>query len=335
LVEISLNGQKILVTGATGRVGGAFATAFAKTNDVWGVARYSQSAQRDLSGRGSRERLAEYGITQRRADIASGDFGDLPDDFDVVLHAAANLHTNSLEDSLRDNVEGTALLMSHCRRAKVFLHVSTVAVYAQSDNPAHQYREDVDPIGGGALGYYSGAKAATEGAVRAMARTLGLPSVMCRLETPYGRYGDGGLPIMFLRQLIHHMPIRMSTSEPFYGTLLHEDDLITFVEPSLGIASVPAATINWGGDDVVRAEDYIDYMASLIGVEPVYRYEDGPTYPRGTTDPTFRQQVAGRCKIGWREGLRQAVADWEPLLRAAGPPASSGVGDDYQMARPT
>jgi UDP-glucuronate 4-epimerase len=330
--DLVLDGQKILITGVTGRVGGAFAAAFAADNEVWGVARYSESVERDLSGRSSRERLTECGATLRSVDIGSGDFGDLPDDFDVVLHTAANLYASSLEHSLRDNVEGTALLMNHCRNAKAFLHVSTVAVYSQSDDPAHRYREDVDPIGGGALGYYSGAKTAAEGAVRAMARILGIPSVMCRLETPYGRYGDGGLPIKHLRQLIHRKPIRLSKSQPFYGTLLHEDDLVAFVRPSLNIAGVPAMAINWGGDDVIRAEDYIDYMAALVGVEPIYIYEDGPTYPRGTADPTFRQTVTGYCKIGWREGLRQAVAEWEPILRAAGPPASDGVRDDYKTA---
>jgi UDP-glucuronate 4-epimerase len=333
--DLTLKGQKILITGVTGRVGGAFAAAFAADNEVWGVARFSESIGRDLSGRSSRERLTDCGVTLRSIDIGSGNLGDLPGDFDVVLHTAANLYASSLEHSLRDNVEGTALLMNHCRKAEVFLHMSTVAVYAQSDDPAHQYRENVDPIGGGALGYYSGTKTATEGAVRAMACTLGIPSVMCRLETPYGRFGDGGLPIKHLRQLIHREPIRLSKSEPFYATLLHEDDLVGFVTPSLNIAGVPAVAINWGGDDIVRAEDYIDYMAALVGIDPIYVYEDGPTYPRGTTDPTFRQTVAGRCTTGWREGLRQAVAEWEPILRAAGPSASGGVSDDYKTAATT
>ena len=55
-----LEGQKILITGATGRVAFPISRALAARNEVWGVARFSQS--------GTRERLEALGVRAVRHD---------------------------------------------------------------------------------------------------------------------------------------------------------------------------------------------------------------------------------------------------------------------------
>jgi hypothetical protein len=79
--------------------------------------------------------------------------------------------------------------------------------------------------------------------------------------------------------------------------------------------------VNWGGDEGVQLEEYIGYMAELIGVTPIFVYDDGPNFARGWADPTRRQSLTGPCGIPWRDGLRRIVRHWEPILREAGPPA--------------
>jgi nucleoside-diphosphate-sugar epimerase len=41
------------------------------------------------------------------------------------------------------------------------------------------------------MGHYTGTKAAGEGAVRAMARVLSLPTVICRMDVQYGTWRQG------------------------------------------------------------------------------------------------------------------------------------------------
>ena len=80
-------------------------------------------------------------------DLASGDFGELPSDFTYVLHLAVyQVEGLDYDTALRTNAEGTGLLMSHCRNAKAFLHMSTCSVYKPNPDPHHIYTE-TDPLG--------------------------------------------------------------------------------------------------------------------------------------------------------------------------------------------
>ena len=115
-----LTGQRLLLTGLTGQVGGAFAEALAPHNEVWGFARYSAP--------GSEARFAAMGVKTVKGDFAAGQFADLPGDFDAVIHLAANTKPGTQEVGMVQNAEGTGLLMHHCRASKVFIHVSTLGV---------------------------------------------------------------------------------------------------------------------------------------------------------------------------------------------------------------
>ena len=75
-----LEGQKILITGANGRIAFPIARALAKQNDVWGVARFTDPA--------SRSRLESIGVRPVALDVSTADFSSLPDDFTYVFHAA-------------------------------------------------------------------------------------------------------------------------------------------------------------------------------------------------------------------------------------------------------
>jgi hypothetical protein len=54
-------------------------------------------------------------VVTRAIDLGEAQFGDLPDDFDYVLHLSAHIHGNDYDRAITVNAEGTALLMAHCR----------------------------------------------------------------------------------------------------------------------------------------------------------------------------------------------------------------------------
>lgn len=309
-----LTGQRILVTGFTGRLGGAFAEYLAADNEVTGVA--VEATDEVLASWRAR------GVEPYVADLATDDYGRLPGDFNYVVHTAAAVYPKDFDDGMRANAEVPALLMRHTRSARAFLHVSTSGVYVEHPDPWYRAAE-TDVIGGSRLmGHYTGTKAAGEGAVRAMARVLGLPTVICRMDVQYGTYADGGLPVMFLADIINGVPIVLPKSGDWVKALVHQDDLCAFIAPSLAAATVPATTVNWSGDEALKGEDWIGYLGSLVGIDPVFVYDDDRARPGGAPSAALRASITGPATVGWREGLRRTVEYWGPrILAGEYPPA--------------
>jgi nucleoside-diphosphate-sugar epimerase len=305
-----LKGQRILVTGFTGRLGGAFAEYLAVDNEVTGVALAA-----------SDEELATWrarGVDPHIVDLAGEDYGRLPSEFDYVVHTAAAVYPQDFEAGMRANAEAPALLMRYTRSARAFLHVSTTGVYVEHDDPWYRAVE-TDVIGGSRLmGHYTGTKAAGEGAVRAMARTLSLPTVICRMDVQYGTYSDGGLPVKFLADIINGVPIALPESHDWVKALVHQDDLLAFVAPCLAAAAVPVTTVNWSGDEALKGEDWIGYLGSLVGAHALYAYDDAGARPGGAPSAALRTSITGPATVNWREGLKRIVEFWEPRIRAGG-----------------
>ena len=130
-----MENNKILITGLTGQVAKPVALAFAKKNDVWGIARFSNP---DI-----KKELEDTGITCLKFDLSEPDFSEVPDDFDYVLNFAVSFDPN-FDGTITAIVEGLGFLMSHCRKAKAFLHCSTCGVYQLS---GHKPMKETDPLG--------------------------------------------------------------------------------------------------------------------------------------------------------------------------------------------
>ena len=78
-----LDGEKILITGATGKIAFPIARALAERNEVWGAARLRDSEDK--------VKLVAAGVRPVQVDMSSADFSMLPDDFTYVFHAAVDL----------------------------------------------------------------------------------------------------------------------------------------------------------------------------------------------------------------------------------------------------
>ena len=288
----------------------------------------------------SDEALASWrarGVDPYVVDLAADDYGGLPSDFDYVVHTAAAVYPEGLRGRDARQRGSAGLLMRHTRSARAFLHVSTSGVYVEHDDPWYRAME-TDVIGGSKLmGHYTGTKAAGEGAVRAMARVLNLPTVICRMDVQYGTYADGGLPVMFLADIINGVPIVLPKSYDWVKALVHQDDLQAFIAPSLAAATVPATTVNWSGDEALKGEDWIGYLGSLVGIEPVFVYDDDRARPgrRAERDPAHERHRPGHGRLA-----RGPAAD-RGVLGAAHPcrgvparPVTASRGLTHRAASP-
>lgn len=124
MTEGMLDAEKILITGATGKI--AFpplARALAKDNEVWGGAARLQKNPAD------RDRLADAGITPIALDVSAGDFSALPSDFSYVFHAAVDTGQGEWSRCVDTNAQRSGDLLYHCRTAKGFVLCSTGSVY--------------------------------------------------------------------------------------------------------------------------------------------------------------------------------------------------------------
>jgi hypothetical protein len=94
---------------------------------------------------------------------------------------------------------------------------------------------------------------------------------------------------------------------------IHEDDINRQTAALLDAATVPARIVNWGGDDAVSVQEWCAFFAELTGHDvPVDVVETPGTLRGSIADPTARQAIAGRCEIGWKDGLRAAYTARHP-----------------------
>ena len=299
-----LEGQRILVAGATGQVALPLTLALAPHNDVWATARFTDTA--------ARGRLEAAGVTCVAIDLVDGDLSGLPDDFAYVLNFSV-MKTNDWERDLDGNAGGTGALMHHCARARAFLHCSSTAVY-QPDG--HRAFTESDPLGDNHrvwpfLETYSISKIATEAVARTLARQLGLPTTIARLNVPYG--DNGGWPAAHVDMMLGGMPIPVHVDAPSVYNPIHDDDIAALVPAMLAAASVPATVVNWGGDEAVSIEDWCAYLGTLIGAEPTFRPTD-QTLQSVTVDLTRMHELVGHTKVPWQDGFARMVAARHPDL---------------------
>ncbi|WP_419918321.1 NAD-dependent epimerase/dehydratase family protein [Candidatus Poriferisocius sp.] len=298
-----MDGQKILITGCAGQIALPMTRYFARTNEVWGLARFSQP--------GSRRQVEEAGAIPHAADLASGELNGLPDDFDYVIHMAAFMAGGSDFDyALAQNAEATGLLMAHCRNARGFLHAATAASYKNNPDHTHPYAEG-DPLGDSEQPYsetYAVSKLAAEAVARTLCRLYELPTVIGRINVAYGR--NGGLPAILLAMMMNNMPVMLKDSEPNVFAPVHEDDMCAHAEAFLEAATVPAVVVNWGGDQNVSMEDMCRRMGELAGVTPDFQYAPVGTHSRAF-DSTRRRAITGPCTVSWEDGIADMVAAYD------------------------
>jgi UDP-glucuronate 4-epimerase len=300
-----MRGSKILITGPTGQVATPVAQALAVDNEVWGIARFTDTA--------AREGLEKAGVRCQTVNLATGDFTGLPNDFDYVVNLAVAKSGNWDKD-LGANAESVGLLMAHCRSAKAFLHCSSAAVYDPPDDEPRTERAALGDNHKPLFPTYSISKIAGEVVARTMARALSVPTTIARLNVPYG--DNGGWPFYHMEMMLAGIPIPVPPGPAYYNPI-HEDDIIATIPKLLEAASVPATTVNWCGDQTVGLQEWCDYLGSLVGKEPLF--EKSEQALRGNpTDVNRMHELIGPTTVDWHEGMRRMATKFHPELVTVG-----------------
>jgi len=317
-----ITGKKIIITGIAGRVGSGIGEYFLENgNEVWGYDLFYHP--------GSQEYWEAKGVHTVKGDFAKGEFDGLPTDADYCINLAANTLPGNFSIGLRDNAIGPALLMKHCKNVKAFMHFSSCAQYTPTGDPKTAYTEE-DACGSKAEGYYSGTKLAGEGAVAAMAKTYGIPTIQLRLSVYYGTKGDGGLFILvYLNNLVNGLPIEVVWRKPQYFSCIYDKDINLFMEPLLNAATVDAPIVNFVDDEPLSDMEIISYMASLTGIRPKFKYVKELNWPAMIISPEKRKSITGPSSYPWKKGVKEVVEHYLPRLLEEKAEAEKGAHSKY------
>jgi UDP-glucuronate 4-epimerase len=295
-----LDGQKVLITGVTGKIALPIARALAVRNEVWGAARLRSQADRD--------KLVAAGIKPVALDMSTGDFIGLPNDVDYVFHAAVDAGTDDWTRCVETNAHNSGALLAHCRTAKGFVFCSTGSIYGyQGRRPLRE----TDPPGVPLRPNYSFSKVAAEAVCTWVAGHYDIPLTIIRICSTYGP--EGGAPADRLDAMLAGKPIRLHPDKPNNYNPIYEDDYVALGIKAMEAADTPPVVVNWAGSETVSVEDYCTYMGELVGVEPIFEYTPDahtPLWP----DVTHMHEVLGRTKVPWREGFRRMIAARHPEI---------------------
>jgi UDP-glucuronate 4-epimerase len=290
--------SRILITGATGRVGGVIARELAADNDVVAIARFTDPR--------ARTRLEGFGVECITADM-TGDLSAVADDTEILLNFAVSF-SSRWDLALAVNAEALGHLVDRMPGLERMLHCSSMGVYAASAGvhdesaPLGDSNEKTTPT-------YSISKIAGEAMATYLARSRKIPTTIARLATPYGNHG--GFPWFHLLPILNGSPVTLHTTEPNSFNLIHEDDLVVSVPLLLEAASVPATVINWGDPVPVSAEDWCVELSRLVGRD--LRIERSPMAPApGVLDMTKLIGLGYRPRVDWRDGMLRMVAHLHP-----------------------
>ena len=293
-----ISGAKILITGVTGTVGAPVAKALSRDNEVWGIARFTDPAKR--------EKIEAEGIITRSIDIGSGDFSELPDDFDYVLHLNwMRGPLEQLQEAIRTNIEGPGLLMQHTRKAKATLVMSSMIIYSPNADPEHLFTES-DCIGNASYAYnatspYS--KAGLEAVARLCARAFDMKVTIARLNTVFAP--GNCYATMVLNSVLNDKPIVAPHANNVHSPI-HIDDIVAQIEPMLEAASNPAFIVNWGGDQHVSVQEWVRLANEWSGKQASVQVMPAPGAPiANASDPTLRASITGPCSRDFQTEYRR------------------------------
>lgn len=305
-----LNGQKILITGASGVVGLPIASELARHNEVWAIARFGAGQTGAGSAAGSSaasapalnassvppEVLEARGITTRRVDLAAPDFSELPSDFDYVLHFAHTRLGSEFQRAIQVNAVGAGHVLMHCRKAKAALVVSSAAIYSPRPDPFALHAEDGD-LGKASTPWAPSSpvsKVSLEAIARFCAEAFGLRTTIARLNTIYGAFG--GLPVMDMDTVVAGQVVR-AVADPNVHSPIHMDDVLQQIEPLLDAASAKALLVNWAGDEVVTTQQWCEQAGRLCGRAAKIEAAVIPGILAGNAvDVTRRRSITGPCQ---------------------------------------
>ena len=139
-----------------------------------------------------------------------------------------------------------------------------------------------------------------------------MPTTIARLNVPYG--DNGGWPFYHMEMMLAGIPIPVPPGGAAHYNPIHEDDIIATLPKLLEVASVPATTLNWCGDQTVSLQEWCGYLGLAGRQGAGVRGERRRRCAAIPTDSSRMHELVGETTVDWRDGLRRMAAKFHPEL---------------------
>jgi nucleoside-diphosphate-sugar epimerase len=270
--------ERVLVTGATGLIGGA------------------------LLGAGGDRELVPFEGDLTEAGFAEG----LPGDIDSVVHLARSRrqHDPDGADDVRAvNVEGTRRLLDWAASggARRVVLASTASVYRAGGEPL---AEDA-PIDPGDL--YSETKREAELLLDEAAGSI--ESFCLRIFTPYGPGQSGQLVSGLIERVRAGEPIQVQGERGLLlSPILAADAAAAFLRALELPAAGATTTVNVGGPDQLGIREVGEGIAAALGVEPRFERVPGGEPGGYLADRSLARELGIPEPAPFAEGIGRTIA---------------------------
>ena len=242
--------MKIVLTGATGFVGGALLPRLATTHGLVSVARQPRPSDIPDS------------VDWIELDLAKPfDVAALPAQTDAVIHLAQSKRYREFPDGADDvfgvNVASTFALLEYARAAGAskFVFASTGGVYGASDRPLSE-SDRLNP-----LNFYLSSKYSAESFV-ASYRPL-FQTIVFRFFFVYGPGQTGMMVPSLLQRVVEGQPITIQGDPGIRTNPIYVDDAAAVFEPALALAD--SDLFNIAGDEAVTIRQLVELMEQASG----------------------------------------------------------------------
>jgi nucleoside-diphosphate-sugar epimerase len=287
-----MKNQRVLITGAGGRVGAAIAFELARDNEVHGVDLFDHA----------RPRLEAGGVVFHQLCLGTGRLDCLPEQFDYVFHQAVTWSVaNREEQAAAENVSvrGVLRLMRRFAGAKRFVLGSTGGVLGESEELADETalrRPDSDP--------YHAYKFAMEVMAEAMADEEGIDIVIPRYYWPWS--ATNGFPHTWvIVPMLRDRPVSICKAHPVRTTPIFMPDCVRYSIAAAEAPEVPRI-LHISGNEVVSLAQIATMVGEMLDVAPVFE-DSRPRFVSFLGNPALCTQLFGPPEYTVRKAVETAV----------------------------
>ncbi|HEY3180960.1 MAG TPA: NAD-dependent epimerase/dehydratase family protein [Casimicrobiaceae bacterium] len=281
----TLEGQRVLVTGAAGFIGMHTARALLDIGaEVTGIDNFDRYYDVRLKEARVDTLARRAGFTFTRVDLADAAataqlFGD--GNFDSVVHLAAQPGVRySLINPgayVRNNVVAFGHVLEGCRHAHIghLVYASSSSVYGANHTLPFSEDQSVDRP----LSLYAATKKSNELMAYTYSHLYRLPSTGLRFFTVYGPWGrPDQAPMLFTKAILAGEPIAVFNHGHMQRDFTYVDDIVEGTlrvlsqPPTPDNSDTPHAIYNIGNHEAVPLETFIATLEQLLGCAAVRDY---------------------------------------------------------------
>ncbi|HXX75352.1 MAG TPA: NAD(P)-dependent oxidoreductase [Nitrospiraceae bacterium] len=286
--------MKIVVTGATGFVGGQVVRRLMSDHELYCVTRKGGALP------------VHPQVHRVEQDLVTIDAGALPKSVDAILHLAQSRQFRKFPDQARDifkvNTDSTLQLLEYGRQAKcrVFVYASSGGVCGYLPRPI----VETDPPQ--IINFYLASKYAAECLVNSYGDFFA--PINLRYFFVYGE----GQRDMFMPGLVTRVlegsPVTTAGKTGVSMNPVHVSDAVEATVRAMDLAR--GETINVAGGETTTVYDLAELIGQVTGHEPQYQYEpDKGSLAMVGSIENMKQKLGVTPKITLKEGIERLAKD--------------------------